>query len=558
MTSSLILSLDNENLSFGSRQGLLAHIDACTTNCAYHLTSEDSQVTYGGFIEGFQTTLATFLGEHDRYKDAETLFLKGLSIQQQKLGLENTATLSTLNNLGALYLGARQLEKAKFNLELALKVKENLLGPDHPRTLNSVNNMGNLLTLQMNYDGAAQMFQRALKGYSKINGPMHKTVFESLNNLGEIAMKKGDLEEAEQIFKTAFTKARTSSGGKDSSFVLYLASNIALVYKLQGRYQEALQVYSDVVTGRERLLGVEHSSTLRSMCEVADVYTVLGDEKSASSWYEKGNASMERKERGKLGFKSPTQPQLTISRSADSPPEQSTSRTPANLPISPEKSSGSKDDALSLADHDDQMEWEVSPQSKLFMASNPSPATASLNLKGQHGYLQPIDRLGASSYQWPLGDRPVFQQNTMLPQVTTYGSTFPQEFLADRDGLSFGNHYSPGIGFEANPRVERDGQEFAVLDRVGVSLSQQAANPPFRIQQNGSIDRFGYPSINTAMLGGQTLDRRGMAQFNFNNDDQGWRPGLLNSARNSSAQPRSGCEYIERGGVCMHNVNHMR
>ena len=174
------------------------------------------------------------------------------------------------------------MDKAKAYLQLALHIKKTMLGFDHPRTLNSANNMGNLFALKMKYGEAARMYQRTAEGYSKINGLMHKTVFESLNNLGEVAMKKGDLQEAEESFKATFRKARMASGGQDDSLALYVASNVELVFKLQRRYPEAIQTYTDVVAGRERLLGPEHSSTLQSICEVGDVYTLLGDDVSAN------------------------------------------------------------------------------------------------------------------------------------------------------------------------------------------------------------------------------------------------------------------------------------
>ena len=298
MTSSLLQSFETEKLPLQNRQNLLAHIDCCVENCWRYLTTEETLAKYGGFIEGFQTNFATFYGEHDRFDDAELLFLKSLTFQVQSLGHQNIATLATLNNLGAMYLDARQLENAKGYLMQSLQVKEAILGPHHFRTLNSVNNIGNLLVLQQNFDGANQMYKRTLEGYTNINGPMHKTVLEALNNLGEVAMKKNDYEKAENIFKDAFTKARTLSNGKDDALVLYLASNIALLFKLQRRYHESIQVYSDVIVGREKLMGENHSSTLQSMCEVADVYKALGDQTLAFEWYQRGKASQERRQRG--------------------------------------------------------------------------------------------------------------------------------------------------------------------------------------------------------------------------------------------------------------------
>jgi tetratricopeptide (TPR) repeat protein len=298
MTASLLHSFETEKLALYVRQKLLAYIDCCVENSGRYLTMDGSLAKYGGFAEGFATTLATFYGKHDRFNDFEKLFLKALSVQKEILGYESIATLATLNNLGALYLDARQLEDAKGYLSQSLQVKEYFLGPHHPRTLNSVNNIGNLLVLQHQFDEATLMYCRTLEGYTELKGATHRTVLEALNNIGEVAMKTGKYEEAENAFVEVLTKTRKLSGGKDDSLILYIASNVALVYKLQERHQESIQVYEEVVAGRASLVGEKHSSTLQSMCEVADVYKALGDDNSAKEWYHRGQASEERRHRG--------------------------------------------------------------------------------------------------------------------------------------------------------------------------------------------------------------------------------------------------------------------
>jgi tetratricopeptide (TPR) repeat protein len=301
----MILSNDAEIMSLQKRQELLSHIDACAENSHCHLKNQASIIKNGGFLEGFQTSFATFYGQHDRHHDAERLFQRSLELQKTHLGVENIATLSTMNNLSALYLDLKRLAEAEPIIYETLVVKEKMLGPDHPRTLNTVNNIGNLLALQLKYDEATHMYERTLKGYQAINGPNHRTVIQSMNNLGEIAMKRGNFGDAEILFSDGIRRLLVLDGNQEDALVLYLKSNIALVYKLQSRLEEAVTAYIDLVNKRKEVLGPEHSLSLQSMCELADVYQALGKTDLAVEWYREGCASIERINRGACTFENP-------------------------------------------------------------------------------------------------------------------------------------------------------------------------------------------------------------------------------------------------------------
>ncbi|ESZ90042.1 hypothetical protein SBOR_9571 [Sclerotinia borealis F-4128] len=306
-TASVIQERDTEMFSLQKRQELLSHIDACIDNTTCYLTDQKSIIEYGGFVEGFQTTFATFYGQHDRNLDAERLFRQSLDTQMSQLGTNNIATLSTMNNLAALYLDSKRLDEARPLLYQALAIKESILGAEHPRTLNTVNNLGNLLVLQLNFDDATNMYQRTLAGYQKLKGPIHKTVIESLNNLGEVAMKRGNFSEAEGLFQEGLRKLQICSGGEEDALALYVKSNVALVYKLQHRYEEAENAYHTLIEKRKALLGSKHSSTLQSICELADVYFALGQLKLAGEWYLQGGASRERVITGTTSYRTPSE-----------------------------------------------------------------------------------------------------------------------------------------------------------------------------------------------------------------------------------------------------------
>lgn len=572
MTSFLLQNSESEKWPLRNRQECLGHVDACVDNCGRYLTTDGSLVKYGGFIEGFQTTFATFYGEHDRYEDAEKLFLKSLSLQEQTLGQQNIATLSTLNNLGALYLGARQLGKAKEYLGLALQIKESLLGPDHPRTLNSVNNVGNLLVLQLKYDGAIQMYRRTYQGYSKINGTMHKTVVEAMNNLGEVALKKGELPKAELIFKEAFNKARMISGGKDDALVLYLASNVALVYKLQHRYQESIQTYMDVVLGREKLLGEKHSSTMQSMCEVADVYKLLGQEHSADEWYQRGEASPERKQRGEPLVKEVSKP---ISETAtESSPGTS---VPPNL-------NESNSRVNSIATQGDQMEWESDPAPSIDRMGQRMGQGACLPLPSNQSYGSgDIERMGHSFSQLPTAYPTGPSHNQYTSGIDRQG--YPSINVPSFHWLQ----YDQGIAKNIEIGITRSAlQAGSSIDRAGMQMMQQASSPvraPLSSHPAASpgstfgndIDRAGMASwnnppmirsrppiatpMNSTTYTHQTIDRVPIRMTNPNyaglHNNLPWNSSIGRQF-NPDTRPQNNCEHIERGGVCMHNVFHGR
>lgn len=71
LTAFVIQERDTEMLALKERQKLLSHIDACVENSSHYLTDKQSIIEDGGFVEGYQTTFATFYGQHGRNLDAD-------------------------------------------------------------------------------------------------------------------------------------------------------------------------------------------------------------------------------------------------------------------------------------------------------------------------------------------------------------------------------------------------------------------------------------------------------------------------------------------------------
>ena len=73
-------------------------------------------------------------------------------------------------------------------------------GPQHTSTLTTVNNLGALYADLGRLEEAKQMYQRALAGKEKARGLQHTSTLTTVNNLGALYADLGRLEEAKQIY----------------------------------------------------------------------------------------------------------------------------------------------------------------------------------------------------------------------------------------------------------------------------------------------------------------------------------------------------------------------
>jgi len=72
------------------------------------------------------------------------MYERALQGRETALSVEHTSTLSTVNNLRALYADQGKLVVAEQMYERALRGRETALGTEHTSTLSTVNNLRNL------------------------------------------------------------------------------------------------------------------------------------------------------------------------------------------------------------------------------------------------------------------------------------------------------------------------------------------------------------------------------------------------------------------------------
>src|SRR5260221_5761802 len=81
------------------------------------------------------------LYQQGKYQEAIPIAKKLLVIQKRVLGPEHPDTVSSLNNLGALYEGMGDYAAAEPLFQQALQIRKKVLGPEHLDTASSLNNL---------------------------------------------------------------------------------------------------------------------------------------------------------------------------------------------------------------------------------------------------------------------------------------------------------------------------------------------------------------------------------------------------------------------------------
>ncbi|KAI0569376.1 TPR repeat protein, partial [Pyrenophora tritici-repentis] len=231
-----------------------------------------------------------------RLDEAEKMYQRALQGYEKAWGPEHTSTLNTLNilnNLGNLYAGLGRLDEAEKMLQRALQGKEKAWGLEHTSTLDTVNDLGNLYADLGRLEEAEKMYQRALQGFEKAWGPEHTSTLSTVNNLGILYADLGRLDEAEKMLQRAL-QGYEKAWGPEHTSTLDTVNNLGILYADLGRLDEAEKMYQRALQGFEKAWGLEHTSTLNTVNNLGILYKNLGRLDEAEKMYQRALQGFEK------------------------------------------------------------------------------------------------------------------------------------------------------------------------------------------------------------------------------------------------------------------------
>ncbi|PXF55240.1 MAG: hypothetical protein C4B58_15175 [Deltaproteobacteria bacterium] len=150
------------------------------------------------------------------------------------------------------------------------------LGTEHPDTLTSMNNLAALYQSQGRYSEAELLYKQALQLREKVLGKEHPNTLGSMNNLAALYRSQGRYSEAEPLYKQVL-QLREKVPGREHPDTLTSMNNLAAVYESQGRYSEAEPLYKQALQLCEKVLGKEHPNTL--ITQLSYVYLLVNEQR---------------------------------------------------------------------------------------------------------------------------------------------------------------------------------------------------------------------------------------------------------------------------------------
>ncbi|MER6526467.1 tetratricopeptide repeat protein [Streptomyces sp. NPDC001508] len=204
----------------------------------------------------------------DRRNDAVELLAWLVSVRAD----DEENRLLTLNDLTRLLQEGGQPALAEQRLREALTGWERLRGQDDAQTLTIATNLGNVLLGLGRREEAEGLMRDTVARRTRTLGATHPDTLSSRNTLaGTLRDSPERLAEAEYMYRAMLADV---DGGSD--LALTVRHNLAAVLIHQGRHDEALEMYRELVDARSRLKGERHPDTLVARHNYAVVLNRLG------------------------------------------------------------------------------------------------------------------------------------------------------------------------------------------------------------------------------------------------------------------------------------------
>ena len=219
---------------------------------------------------------AGFLYDYGLYDEAETVYLRQITLVETLYGTSHEATATSYNNIGIVYKAQGDYPKALEYYGKALSIIERVLGKDHPSTAIDYNNIGSVYDDQGDYPKALEYYDKALSIKERVLGKDHPSTAISYNNIGGVYYAQGDYPKALEYYGKALSIDERFLG-KDHPSTAIDYNNIGGVYNAQGYYPKALEYLEKAFSIVDAKLGSEHPYTKSTRNLIDTVKAAMGE-----------------------------------------------------------------------------------------------------------------------------------------------------------------------------------------------------------------------------------------------------------------------------------------
>jgi tetratricopeptide (TPR) repeat protein len=204
-----------------------------------------------------------------KYAEARKSYLDALA-EAEKFGPDDRRLAATLNNLGALLFDYGDYRQAEHMFGRALRILEQNAPAGDADVANALNNLAALAARGGRLDDARAMYERAL-GIMARQEPDEPEPGAILNNLADVLRKQGHDREAAALYRRSIA-AWTKRGAEEQAALPM--GNLAVLYFLAGRFDEAQELLERCLRVQTALLGPDHPRLANSLAHLGETYLI--------------------------------------------------------------------------------------------------------------------------------------------------------------------------------------------------------------------------------------------------------------------------------------------
>ena len=213
--------------------------------------------------------------ERGRYKKAEAILLKALTLADTAHGTEPYEKAPLLNLLGIVYKYKGEYDNASDAYRKCLRILQRRSPAEADLSLATLyHNLGGLEHSRGRWALAERYARKGLAIRSQALPPSHPDVAEDLAALAAILHERRKYQEAEALYLqvlTIFRKLARRQAQYKYDVAVNL-NNLAATYALLGRTAEAEKSYLNALKLKERILGYDHPDVGMTLNNLAALY----------------------------------------------------------------------------------------------------------------------------------------------------------------------------------------------------------------------------------------------------------------------------------------------
>ncbi|WP_433115698.1 tetratricopeptide repeat protein [Micromonospora sp. CA-246542] len=199
--------------------------------------------------------------ERNQPEMADRVLRDVIADRTRVLGSGDPDTLASRHKLAKAIMAQRQWPEAESELRQIVAAEQQVRGPEHWETMVVRHSLALAVLAQHRAPEAEEMLHAVLEVRYRLWPSNQPETWQARHTLARCMQEQGRLAEAEAELRA--TLATVDPRHADRSEVLAIRATLAVVLLLDGRVDEAIDVYEHLLADRRRLLGDIHLDTLQ-------------------------------------------------------------------------------------------------------------------------------------------------------------------------------------------------------------------------------------------------------------------------------------------------------